>query len=204
MKIFILLLLSHFILAKKPEEKPKWAKKDIRDYSDADLERLLEQWEEDDEPLPADELPEGHPNRPEPKLDLSKMDMNNPESMMKMAKKGKTVMMFVRVTEFVSKEDTETITSIWQTGLYNNHVQAERFQLEDDRVLFMFRDGSAAWEAKDFLIEQDRCEDVQLEQQTFYGKHCKACSVPAHDPPKKEKKKKNKKKKDKKNEKTEL
>ena len=40
--------------------------------SDADLERLLEQWEEDDEPLPADELPEGHPNRPEPKLDLSK------------------------------------------------------------------------------------------------------------------------------------
>ena len=49
--------------------------------------------------------------------------MNNPESMMKMAKKGKTVMMFVRVTEFVSKEDTETITSIWQTGLYNNHVQ---------------------------------------------------------------------------------
>ena len=56
------------------------------------------------------------------------MDMNNPESMMKMAKKGKTVMMFVRVTEFVSKEDTETITSIWQTGLYNNHVQ----------VLFLF------------------------------------------------------------------
>ena len=33
---------------------------------------MLEQWEEDDEPLPADELPEGHPNRPEPKLDLSK------------------------------------------------------------------------------------------------------------------------------------
>lgn len=27
------------------EEKPSWAKKDIRDYSDADLERLLDQWE---------------------------------------------------------------------------------------------------------------------------------------------------------------
>ena len=49
--------------------------------------------------------------------------MNNPEDMMKMSKKGKTVMMFVRVNDFVSKEDTETITSIWQTGLYNNHVQ---------------------------------------------------------------------------------
>jgi hypothetical protein len=27
------------------KEKPAWAKKDIRDYNDADLERLLEQWE---------------------------------------------------------------------------------------------------------------------------------------------------------------
>ena len=27
------------------ENKPAWAKKDIRDYSDADLERLLDQWE---------------------------------------------------------------------------------------------------------------------------------------------------------------
>lgn len=27
------------------ENKPKWAKKDIRDYNDADLERLLDQWE---------------------------------------------------------------------------------------------------------------------------------------------------------------
>lgn len=29
----------------KDNEKPDWAKKDIRDYSDADLERLLDQWE---------------------------------------------------------------------------------------------------------------------------------------------------------------
>ena len=27
------------------EEKPAWAKKDIRDYNEADLERLLDQWE---------------------------------------------------------------------------------------------------------------------------------------------------------------
>lgn len=32
---------------------------DIRDYSDADLERLYSQWEEDDEPIPPDELPDG-------------------------------------------------------------------------------------------------------------------------------------------------
>jgi hypothetical protein len=40
--------------------------------SDADLERLLEQWEEDEEPIPPDELPEGHPDRPQPPIDFSK------------------------------------------------------------------------------------------------------------------------------------
>ena len=30
---------------KKTDEKDKWKKKDIRDYNDADLERLFDQWE---------------------------------------------------------------------------------------------------------------------------------------------------------------
>ena len=35
------------VLCKKSidEDKPKWAKKDIRDYTDADMERLLDQWD---------------------------------------------------------------------------------------------------------------------------------------------------------------
>jgi hypothetical protein len=53
----------------------------------------------------------------------AKLDMSNPESMMKLSKKGKTVMMFVRINRFVDRDETEQITSIWQTGLYNNHVQ---------------------------------------------------------------------------------
>ena len=52
--------------------------------------------------------------------------MSNPESMMKMTKKGKTVMMVVRVNQYVDREETEQITSIWQTGLYNNHVQVNQ------------------------------------------------------------------------------
>merc|ERR1712080_415955 len=84
-----------------------------------------------------------------------------------------TVMMFVRVTDFVDKAETEEVTSLWQTGLYNNHVQAERFVIEDDRVMFMFRDGAQAWEAKEFLLEQERCDEVQLEQQTYHGKFSK-------------------------------
>lgn len=48
--IFTWLIFGIFLLcisAKKsnPEEKPDWAKKDIRDFSDADMERLLDQWE---------------------------------------------------------------------------------------------------------------------------------------------------------------
>jgi len=45
--ILVLLALAPLVLAKKfkEEEKPAWAKKDIRDYSEADLERLLDQWE---------------------------------------------------------------------------------------------------------------------------------------------------------------
>lgn len=46
---FILLLLAivPVVLSKKFKdgEKPEWAKKDIRDYSEADLERLLDQWD---------------------------------------------------------------------------------------------------------------------------------------------------------------
>merc|ERR1719228_643102 len=119
---------------------------------------------------------------------MSKLDMTNPEEVMKLTKKGKTVMMFVRINNFKSREETEEISSLWQTGLYNNHVQAERFVIEDDRVMFMFRDGAQAWEAKEFLLEQERCDEVQLEQQTYYGKFSK-------NKPKEEKQKKKKKSK---------
>jgi len=190
--LFTLVLSFSVVFTKKAPEgdKPDWAKKDIRDYSDADLERLLDQWEEDEEPTPPDELPDGHPDKPQPQLDLSKLNMDNPDELMMATKKGKTVMMFVRVTDFVDKAETEEVTSLWQTGLYNNHVQAERFVIEDDRVMFMFRDGAQAWEAKQFLLEQERCDEVQLEQQTYYGKFSK--NKPKEDKLKKKKKSKGK------------
>merc|ERR1712226_843204 len=188
----VVIFFIYFTSGKKSKDgdKPDWAKKDIRDYSDADLERLLDQWEEDEEPTPPDELPDGHPDKPQPQLDLSKLNMDNPDELMMATKKGKTVMMFVRVTDFVDKAETEEVTSLWQTGLYNNHVQAERFVIEDDRVMFMFRDGAQAWEAKQFLLEQERCDEVQLEQQTYYGKFSK--NKPKEDKLKKKKKSKGK------------
>lgn len=51
MKFSILIILIVALVApaiskkSSKDDKPEWAKKDIRDYSEADLERLLDQWE---------------------------------------------------------------------------------------------------------------------------------------------------------------
>ena len=148
--------------------KPDWAKKDVRDFSDADLERLYDQWEEEDEPLPPDELPEHL--RPAPKIDLSQLDMSDPEGLLKATKKGKTLMAFVSVSGNPTKEETEQVTGIWQSSLMNSHLIAERFVVSDDRAIFMFKDGAHAWEAKDFLVQQDRCKEVMIENKPYPGK----------------------------------
>lgn len=44
--LFLLILSVPFTLSKKSsKDKPDWAKKDIRDFTDADMERLFDQWE---------------------------------------------------------------------------------------------------------------------------------------------------------------
>lgn len=154
---------------KKSDDSEKWKKKDIRDYNDADIERLYEQWEDsDDDDLEEDELPEW--KREAPKVDFSKYDPNNPESMMMMSKKGKTLMMFVSVSGNPSREEAERITSLWQSSLYNGNLDITRYMISDNRAIFMLKDGSRAWEVKDFLINQDRCELVTIENKDYPGK----------------------------------
>lgn len=41
--------------------------------------------------------------------------------------------------------------------------------MADNRVLLMIKDGSLAWEIKDFLITQPDCELVEFENQKFPG-----------------------------------
>ncbi|CAH2232852.1 LDLR chaperone boca [Pararge aegeria] len=168
---FIILLCVSGSFGKKPkdEEKPAWAKKDIRDFSDADMERLFDQWEEDEEPLPEDEQPE-HMRKP-PSVDFSKLDMSNPDAVLQASKKGQTLMMFVRVANKPSRARTDELTKIWQTGLWSNHIQAERYVIDDDRAIFMFTDGSQAWAAKEYFLDQEELSDVQLESQTYTGKN---------------------------------
>ena len=178
--------------------KEDWTgrQKDVRDYSDADMHKLLEEWDKDEEPIPPDELPDGHPDKPRPPLDITKIkNINDPDEIMKISKKGQTVMLFVKVSEFNGdRDEVGELTSLWQTGLMNNHVTSERFQIEDDRVMFLFHDGADAWEAKDFFIEQERCEEVQLEQKTYHGKYANSQKTKEEKKEKKEKKKKKAKK----------
>lgn len=188
----ILLLTMCLVNCKKykDDKKPDWAKKDIRDYSDADMERLLDQWEvfpykydfkcnknfeidsqEDEEPLEEDELPEHL--RPMPKIDLNNLDSNDPEQLLQATKKGRTLMTFVSVNGNPTREETEELTKLWQTSLWNNHIQAERYLVDDDRAIFLFKDGSQAWTAKEYLVEQERCESITIESKVYPGKYSK-------------------------------
>lgn len=156
--------------AKTPSEAtppPRKKKKDIRDYNDADMARLLEQWEKDDD-IEEGDLPEH--KRPSAPIDFSQIDPGKPESILKMTKKGKTLMMFVTVSGNPTEKETEEITSLWQGSLFNANYDVQRFIVGSDRAIFMLRDGSYAWEIKDFLVSQDRCADVTLEGQVYPGK----------------------------------
>ncbi|KAG6927187.1 mesoderm development candidate 2, partial [Chelydra serpentina] len=142
-------------------------KKDIRDYNDADMARLLEQWEKDDD-IEEGDLPEH--KRPSAPIDFSEIDPSKPESILKMTKKGKTLMMFVTVSGNPTEKETEEITSLWQGSLFNANYDVQRFIVGSNRAIYMLRDGSYAWEIKDFLVNQERCADVTLEGQVYPGK----------------------------------
>ena len=48
-----------------------------------------------------------------------------------------------------------------------------RYIVDDSRVLFLLQDGSQAYEVKDFLVQQDRCQEVTIDNRPFYGKGAK-------------------------------
>lgn len=82
-------------------------------------------------------------------------------------------MTFVAVSGGPTREETEQLTSLWQTSLRNNHINAERYIVDDNRAIFMYNDGSQAWEANEFLLDQERCESVTIENKVYQGKHSK-------------------------------
>lgn len=103
-------------------------------------------------------------------------------------------MTFVQVSGEPTRHEAEELTKLWQSALWNNHIQAERsfifsyynnadvqlkltfqylfyrFMVDDNRAIFMYKDGAQAWEAKNYLIEQDRCFSVTVENKVYPGK----------------------------------
>lgn len=80
--------------------------------------------EDDDDSDPDDDTPEHL--RPQPQIDMSKIDMSNPENILKVSKKGRTVMAFVTVSNSPSRLESEEVTKVWQTSLWNANLQAEK------------------------------------------------------------------------------
>lgn len=149
------------------------SKKSLQDYSDSDLERLYDEWEDnDDDPLPLDEQPpwKQPPPKEEP-IDLSKLSSMDPEDIAKATKKGKTLMAFVAMKGKPNPRELDDMTEVWEQGLKNMHIEVQRFIIDEKRAIFMFTNGLRAYEAKDFLIEQEACESVAIEGKMYTAEH---------------------------------
>ncbi|XP_040188253.1 LRP chaperone MESD isoform X2 [Rana temporaria] len=146
-----------------------------------------------DDDIEEGDLPE-HKRKPNP-VDFTKLDPSNPEGILQMTKKGKTIMVFATVSGNPTEKETEELTSLWQGSLFNANYDLQRFLVGPNRVIFMLRDGGYAWEVKDFLVGQDRCADVTLEGQVYPGKGADGnANIKNLNKPEKEKKKSDTKK----------
>lgn len=143
--------------------KNKKLPKNLMFASDLDLEHLYEQWNDE----PSDEDDDKQPKKTSTKItdDMLK----DPENLMLMSKKGKTVMAFVTVANNPTKDETDTLTQRWQVGLSNNHIKCERFLISDDRAIFVFQDGALAFEAKDFLLSQPELKEYSIDNKVWQG-----------------------------------
>ncbi|XP_008560981.1 LDLR chaperone boca [Microplitis demolitor] len=173
MKVNIIIMIIYLlcvinVYCNEDKKSKSWKDKNIMDMTDADMERLFDQWEEDEEPLEPDELPEHL--RPQPQIDISQIDASDPDSLLRMTKVGKSIMMFVDLKKDLTDNEADNIFRIWQGSLQNNHIIAERYPIEPKRAVFMFREGSQAVDAKNFLIDQPELEHVTLEGRIYNGK----------------------------------
>lgn len=92
-----------------------------------------------------------------------------PEAIKSLNKKNQAIMIFATVSGNPTQAETEQITSIWQSSLFNANYQLTRYLMDEKQAIFMVNDGATAWEIKDFLIKQDRCLEVTIDQETFPG-----------------------------------
>lgn len=82
--------------------------------------------EDDDDGDPDDDTPEHL--KPAPPINMAQIDTSNPENLLKVSKKGRTVMTFVTVSGNPNRLEAEEITKVWQTSLWNANIQAEKYK----------------------------------------------------------------------------
>lgn len=68
--------------------------------------------------------------RSPPPIDFSKMDPAKPEELLKMSKKGRTLMVFASVSGNPTEKETEEITGLWQGSLFNANYDVQRYSIK--------------------------------------------------------------------------
>lgn len=77
-----------------------------------------------DDDIEEGDLPE-HRRSPPP-VDFSKLDPSKPEELLKVSKKGRTLMVFATVSGDPTEKETEEITGLWQGSLFNANYDVQR------------------------------------------------------------------------------
>ena len=73
------------------------------------MEKLYEQWESDEEPIPNDELEIGDPNRLPPELDFSRIkDPDAPDALLKETKREQPVFLSIKGNIFIESMKQNT------------------------------------------------------------------------------------------------
>lgn len=79
---------------------------------------------QEDDDIEEGDLPE-HKRSPPP-IDFSKVDASKPEDLLKLSKKGRTLMVFATVSGDPTEKETEELTSLWQGSLFNGNYDVQR------------------------------------------------------------------------------
>ena len=83
--------------------------------------------ENDDDIDEEDKFDDNDPRKPGPKVVFDpSMAKDDPMALLKMAKKGKTIMMFVSIAGNPTRQQAEQITGRWQGSLFNAQFQVDR------------------------------------------------------------------------------
>lgn len=57
---------------------------------------------------------------------IFQIDTSDPEGVIKMTKRHKTLMMFATVSGDPTERETDEITALWQSSLYNANIEITR------------------------------------------------------------------------------